>query len=113
MTGYEQRVYAGWKKSAGDLLKDQKMVANALKNCLGVEIEKVLPSGEVINLPIVYDLIGDLIRYWKDHPEKIDLKVLSTVLGETKQEIAIESETATDIFKGVVAGAKPNNDSNT
>lgn len=113
MTGYEKRIYAGWKKSAADLLKDNKMVATALKNCLGVEVERELSSGETINLPIVYDLLIELLAYWREHPEKIDLKVLSTVLGETKQEIDVNGTLQpTDIFKGISVGAKPN-DTNT
>lgn len=108
MTGYEKRIYEGYKKTAADLLKDNKMVANALRTCLGVETARKLESGEVVNIPIVYDLLIELLAFWKEHPEKIDLKVLSTVLGETKTEIQVESETATDIFKGVVVGAKPN-----
>lgn len=109
MTGYEKRIYAGYKKSAADLLKDNKMVATALKNCLGTEVERKLASGEVVNLPLIYDLLIELLAYWKDHPEKIDLKVLSTVLGETKQEVDLSASlTATDIFKGVAVGAKPN-----
>ena len=108
MTGYEKRIYAGWKKSAADLLKDNKMVATALKNCLGTEVERILSSGEVVNIPVVYDLLIELLAYWKEHPEKIDLKVLSTVLGETKQELDLNGTIqATDIFKGVSAGAKP------
>lgn len=105
LSGYEKRIYSGWKKSAADLLKDNKMVANALKNCLGSEVERHLESGEIVNLPVVYDLLIELLAYWKTHPEKIDLKVLSSVLGETKQEVVIETETATDIFKGVTVGA--------
>lgn len=108
MTGYEKRLCSGLKQSAADLLKDNKMVANALKNCLGTETERQLESGEVVNIPLVYDLLIELLAYWKQHPERIDLKVLSQVLGETKEVEPIDKQTATDIFKGVVSGAKPN-----
>lgn len=105
MTGYEKRLYSGWEKTAADLLKDNHMVADTLKQCLGVEMTEVLESGEVKNVPYVVKLIGRLLAYWYEHPEKIDLKVLSTVLGETKQEINIETKTAAEMFRGVTAGA--------
>ena len=111
MTGYEKRLYRGWQKSAADLLKDNKMVATVVKECLGVEVEKQLESGEVVNVPFAVELVGTLFAYWKSHPEKIDLKVLSTVLGETKQEIAVESVSASEIFRGITSGSK-NNGSN-
>ena len=109
MTGYEKRIYNGWKKSAADLLKDNKMVATALRNCLGVEVERKLVSGETVNLPLVYDLLIELLAFWKQNPDKIDLKVLSTVLGETKTEVDVNGQiNATEVFRGVTAGAKPN-----
>ena len=100
MTGYERRLVEGWKKTAADLLKDQKMLSNALKVALGVETVKKLESGEEVNIPIVYDLLIDLLAYWKEHPEKIDLKVLSTVLGETKQEVSIDAKKGADELFG-------------
>lgn len=102
MTGYEKRIYNGWKKSAADLLKDNKMLSNALKTCLGAETERKLASGEVVNLPIVYDLLIELLAYWKEHPEKIDLKTLSTVLGETKQEVNLNARGANELFGDIV-----------
>ena len=106
MTGYEKRLYSGWRKSAADLLKDNKMIASVVKECLGVEVEKQLESGEVVNVPFAVDLVGTLFAYWKEHPEKIDLKVLSAVLGETKQEVAVETFSASEMFRGITAGAK-------
>lgn len=100
MTGYERRLTDGIKKSAADLLKDQKMLSNALKVALGVETVRKLESGEEVNIPIVYDLLIDLLAYWKEHPEKIDLKVLSTVLGETKQEVSIDAKKGADELFG-------------
>ena len=98
MTGYETRVYEGWRKSAADLLKDQKMLSNALRVSLGVETVRKLETGEVVNIPIVYDLLIELLAYWKEHPEKIDLKTLSTVLGETKQETNVNVKGANELF---------------
>lgn len=99
MSGYEKRIFKGIIKSPADLLKDNKMISNALKQCLSANTEMVLANGEIVNLPIAQDLIIELISYWKEHPEKIDLKVLSSVLGETRVEIDA-GENASEVFKG-------------
>lgn len=101
MTGYELRLAKGKRKSAADLLKDEKMVATAVRDVLGVEVERRLESGEVVNIPLAYDLVIDYFRYLKNNPGKIDLKVLSAVLGETKVEIQSNQETASDVFGGI------------
>lgn len=104
MTGYEKRLAKGVRKTAADLLKDEKMVATAVRDVLGVEVERRLPSGEAVNLPLAYDLVIDYIGYLKANPGKIDLKVLSGVLGETKVEVSTDRETASDIFAGIAVG---------
>lgn len=101
MTGYEKRLVMGKRQSAADLLKEDKMVATAVRSVLGTEVERQLESGEVVNLPLVYDLLIDLFAYWKQNPGKIDLKVLSSVLGESKMEVTGGAETAADIFGGI------------
>lgn len=101
MTGYESRIFRGWKKSAADLLKDDKMVTNTLRSSLGVEVPvKMLDTGEIVNVPIVVDLIAAKLSYLKDHPRDIDLKELSTVLGEIKQDTNLNIQNASDVFKG-------------
>lgn len=110
MTGYERRLVAGKRKSAADLLKDEKMVASAVRDVLGAEVERRLETGEVVDLPLVYDLLIDLFAYWKRNPGKIDLKVLSSVLGETKVEVSANSETASDIFGGIAIPSKGGTD---
>ena len=112
MTGYEARLFKGWHKTAADKLKDQKMLEVTLKKVLAHETEAaVLESGEVVNLPVIDLLVLKKLGYDLEHPEKIDLKVYSAVLGETKQEINVASETASDIFKGIYTGAKPDGSS--
>ena len=106
MTGYEKRLLMGKRQSAADLLKEDKMVATAVRGVLGTEVARKLESGEEINLPLVYDLLIDLFAYWKQNPSKIDLKVLSSVLGESKMEIAAGTETASDIFGGIAVKGK-------
>ena len=109
MTGYETRVFKGWKKTVADELKDSKMFEYTLKKAMGHEIEYKLPSGEEINIPIRDAIILAKLGFDLSHPEKIDLKVYSAVLGETKQELGLSDETASMVFKGIQAkGAKPN-----
>ena len=114
MTGYEKRVYNGWKKTAADELKDKKMLELTLKKVLAHEVatEITLETGEVVNLPILDVLVLKKLGYDLEHPEKIDLKVYSAVLGETKQELNLgTNESASELFKGVAAGAKPDGSS--
>jgi hypothetical protein len=103
MTGYEARILKGKRKTSADLLKDEKMVATAVKDILGSEVTRVtnLETGEAVDLPLVYDLVIDLFKYWKENPSKIDLKVMSAVLGETKVEVAANDGTAGDFFAGI------------
>jgi len=113
MTGYEKRIFKGWQKTAADLLKDKKMLEETLKSVLKHEVPaEVLETGEIVNLPVIDLLVLKKLGYDLEHPEKIDLKVYSAVLGETKQEVNVGGEVvASDIFRGVVAGAKPDGSS--
>ena len=115
MTGYEKRVFKGWKKTAADNLKDGKMLELTLKKVLQHEIptDMNLETGEVVNLPIIEILVLTKLGYDLDNPEKIDLKAYSAVLGETKQELNLgNKETASDVFKGIfVKGKKPDDSS--
>ena len=113
MTGYELRLAKGKRKSAADLLKDEKMVATAVRDVLGVEVPRALESGEVVNIPLAYDLVIDYFGYLKKNPGKIDLKVLSAVLGETKVEIQANQETASDVFGGIAMKRASNDDPGT
>lgn len=109
MSGYEVRLFKGWHKTVADSLKDSKMLEVTLKKALGHEVEETLPSGEKVNVPVIDLLVMKKLGYDLNHPEKIDLKVYSTVLGETKQEVALDTETASMVFKGIQAkGDKPN-----
>ena len=108
LTGYEQRALKGWEKSKADQIKDGKMLEATLKKVLLHEIEEaiVLPTGEVANLPIIDLLVIKKVGYDLDHPEKINLKDYSNVLGETKQEVAVSTEDSVmELFKGVYNGS--------
>lgn len=109
MSGYEVRIFKGWKKTLADSLKDSKMLEVTLKKALGHDVELELDSGEKVNVPVIDALVLKKLGYDLQHPEKIDLKVYSSVLGETKQEVVVDSETASQVFTGITAkGAKPN-----
>ena len=107
MTGYEKRVFQGYRKTAADLLKDERMVAGVLKNCLATQIESHLESGELIEVPILVELVSLKLSYWKKNPDKIDLKELSTVLGELKNETNLNLPQASAVFGGIAVDTKP------
>lgn len=109
MSGYEKRIFKGIDKTAADLIKDERMVASVLKKCLITEIEteEVLESGEAVNVPIIYELVGKKLAYWKENPDKIDLKELSTVLGELKNETNLNLPKASSVFAGITIEDKP------
>lgn len=103
MTGYEVRVFDGWKKTAADMLKDKKMLETTLKRALGHEVDMTLETGETVNVPVIDALVLTKIAFDLKHPANIDLKVYSAVLGETKQVLEVESTPASEMFKGITA----------
>lgn len=113
MTGYEKRICKGWHKTAADLLKDQKMLEFTLKRVLmhEVEVPETLETGEVVNMPIIDLLVIKKLGFDLEHPDKIDLKTYSAVLGELKQEVVQNIEAPSEFFRGVAAGAKPDGSS--
>jgi len=109
MSGYEKRIFKGYHKTAADLLKDDCMVASVLRKCLvtEIEVEEKLESGEKVEVPIIYELVGKKLAYWKANPDKIDLKELSTVLGELKTVTNLNLPQASSIFAGITVDDKP------
>jgi hypothetical protein len=112
LTGYETRIYKGYKKTDADKLKEKKMIASTVQEVLATPVTVEL-SGELVEVPLVVDLIALKMKYLKEHPEKIDLKELSAVLGEQKQEVVIDTQKPSDIFRGVAIGTIIDDDSNT
>lgn len=109
MTGYEKRVFLGYRKTASDLLKDDRMVGSVLRQCLNTAVptEEHLESGEVVEVPIIVELVSLKLSYWKSNPDKIDLKELSTVLGELKNETNLNLPQASAVFGGIAVDRKP------
>jgi len=108
--GYETRVLKQLPKTQADRLQDNRMLASALKACLGAETEQILDDGTTINVSIAELLATKKIAYMIENPDKIDLKELSAVLGETKVEASV-STIPSDAFKGLVTVKK--DDTNT
>lgn len=102
MNGYEKRIYKGYRKTQADLLKDNKMLSNVVKECMGIEVEKTLDDGTMVNVPVAVELVALKLSYLKEHPEKIDLKELSSVLGEQKVEANLNVKGAQELFGDIV-----------
>lgn len=110
--GYEARVIRQLPKTQADRLKDSRMLASTLKSCLGASVEMELDDGTTINVTMAELLATKKIAYMLDNPEKIDLKELSSVLGEAKAEVGVSS-IPSDAFKGLVDIEKKDDDTNT
>jgi hypothetical protein len=102
VNGYEKRILNGYEKTSADLLKDSKMLSNAVKKCLGVEVSETLEDGTVVNVPVVTMIAAKKLAYYMEHPEKADLKELSSVLGEQKVEANINLQGAEELFGDIV-----------
>ena len=102
MSSYEKRIYKGYSKTKADLLKDSKMLSNTVRECLGIEVEHRLEDGTLVNVPVAVELVALKLNYLKDHPKDIDLKELSSVLGENKIEADITLKSANDLFGDIV-----------
>lgn len=105
MTGYELRVYENLPKSEADVLKDNRMLASTLRNVLGSTFENQLDSGESINCSVATMMIIKKLAFLIKNPDKIDLKEISSVLGESKVEASVSS-LPSDAFQGLVSVEK-------
>ena len=102
MSGYDKRILSNREKTQADLLKDNKMLSNALKRALGVELTETLEDGTTANIPIVDSLVAKKVAFMMENPDKIDLKELSSVLGEQKLEANLNIQSAQDLFGDIV-----------
>lgn len=103
--GYETRIIKKLPKTQADRLKDNRMLASTLKRCLGVDVDYTLDDGTVINVSIGELLATKRVSYMIENPDKIDLKEISSVLGESKVEASVSS-LPTDAFQGLVSVEK-------
>lgn len=100
-TGYGKRILSNRKKSNADLIKDDKMFRNTLKEILGQDFEMEI-DGDIVDVPLVKILVAKKIGYMLENPKDIDLKEIATVLGENKIEADINLKSANDLFGDIV-----------
>lgn len=101
MTAYEKRLYKGVQKTQADLLKDTKLLENTVRNCLGITVPKELDDGSIVEVPIAAELVTKKVKYLMEHPEKIDLKELASVLNESKVEVNANVKGAKELFEDI------------
>ena len=102
MTGYEVRVYHGYKKSAADQLKDKAMFSNAIRDRLAMEEKVQLPSGEVVNIPAVNLLVDAKLQDDLNNPERIDLVKWRKAAGEEANTVENAIKGAEELFGDIV-----------
>ena len=98
MTGYETRVYRGYKKTAADQLKDKQMFSEAVKNRLAMEEQVTLPTGETINVSALELLVDAKLQADLDNPEGIDLVKWRKAAGEEVNQSEIAVKGANELF---------------
>lgn len=101
ISGYEKRILSDVEKTKADEIKDTRILTNAVKKVLNLKIDEDL-EGEIVNVSIVEMLAAKKIAYYMEHPDKIDLKELSTVLGEQKTETNLNVKGADELFGNLV-----------
>lgn len=101
-TGYSKRILKNRNKSDADLIKDDRMFRNTLKEVLGQPFSVDLGDGDVVDVPLVKVLVAKKVGYMLENPKDIDLKEISTVLGENKVEADITLRSAQDLFGDIV-----------
>ena len=117
MTPYERRIVRGSSKTTSDLLNESKMVRTVLKTALttGVDIsgEEVNEKGELVKVngeaPLITVLVAKRLNYLLEHPAQIDLKELSTALGENGEETTVHLQGADAMFGDIVLRPKAGN----
>ena len=104
MSGYEQRIVRGIKKSKGDRHKDDQMILNITKRLMNqsVEVRDELGTGEVVSVSLGELVVAKRLAYDLEHPEKIDLGMYSKVLGENKDKVELELKGADALFGDIV-----------
>ena len=101
LSGYQKRIIANRHKSDADLIKDDKMLRNTLKEMLGLSFETVV-DGEMVDVSLAKLLVSKKISYLMENPKDIDLKELAAVLGENKVEAEITLKSSQDLFGDIV-----------
>jgi len=102
LDGTSKRIISNKKQSQADLLKNSRMFQNKVKEYLSYEFETELDDGTKVDLPLVDLLVAKRIGYLIDNPKDIDMKEISTVLGENKVEQEITVRGADALFGDLV-----------
>ena len=98
LSGSDMRIVKGLKPSKSDKLKEEKMFTNTIKKYLGAEIEVELDDGSKESMPMVDLIVAKKVAYDIEHPEKIDLKMYSQVLGEDTKTVDVNIKGAKELF---------------
>lgn len=102
MSKSDLRIIRGIRPTKSDKLKEEKMFTNTVKKYLGAEIEVELDDGSKSTMGIADLVVAKKIAYDLEHPEKIDLKMYSSVMGEDTKNIDVNIKSAKELFGDIV-----------
>lgn len=102
MSSSDIRILKGMKPSKADKIKNEKIFTNTVRKYMGAEIEITLEDGSKEVMPIVDVMVAKKIAYDMEHPEKIDLKMYSSVLGEETKNLDVNIKNANELFGDIV-----------
>ena len=102
MSKSDMRIIKGKRPSKSDKLKEEKMFTNTIKKYLGAEIEVEMDDGSKETMGIAEMIVAKKIAYDMEHPDKIDLKMYSSVMGEDTKTIDVNIKNANELFGDIV-----------
>lgn len=102
MSKSDMRIIRGMKPSKSDKIKNERMFTNTIKKYLGAEIEVELDDGSKETMGVVDLIVAKKIAYDLDHPDKINLKDYSSVMGEDTKNIDVNIKSAKELFGDIV-----------
>lgn len=127
MTGTEKRVASGKQLSTGDVLtrdklleelaKDEEklvmadgsLVQDAFRKAYKQKRSVKSSNGTVFTISAIQLIALNKIEFWLDPSNAKDMNVKEVLsIDDKAQKIEVDGDSASDIFKGVVAGATPN-----
>lgn len=102
MSKSDMRIIRGMKPSKSDKIKNERMFTNTIKKYLGAEIEVELDDGSKETMGVVDLIVAKKIAYDLEHPDKINLKEYSSVMGEDTKNIDVNIKSAKELFGDIV-----------
>lgn len=96
----DRQIYHGLRLVSGDIV-NSKVVSNAVRRTLGVEYEKVLEDGTVVQTSVIQEIVNATIKDAIENPKMSKLKDLATITGEIKQDNSVNvnmSNTPSKLF---------------